>query len=112
MADLHVIELTDSGEGSYTVDLGDALVILTTRFNYAAGAWTMDVQDIDGNMLVAGLMLVPNIDVLLPYTELKELLGGLVLIELNADDYRSDILLGQNTKLLWFPVGTEVEIPA
>lgn len=108
MADVQVIALKSSGEGSYTVDLSNTLITLVCRHNYTTASWTMDILDADRAVLVAGLMLVPDIDVLYPYIELKELLGSLVLVELNKDDYQSGELLGINTKLLWFPAGTEV----
>ena len=111
MADVQVIALQSSGEGSFTVDLGDALVTLVCRFNYSAASWSMDILDAEGVVLVAGLMLVPNVDILIPYLDLKELLGSLVLVELNPNDYQSDALLGTNTKLLWYPPGVEIELP-
>ena len=111
MPDYQLIQLTSSGEGITTVDLSSILVRLVTRFNYQAECWTMDIFDIDDTLLAAGLMLVPQIDVLIPLTELKERIGGLMLIELNPDDYKSDSLLGINTILLWFPPGVEVVIP-
>lgn len=107
---VRVIDLTNSGEGEYLVNLGDILVTLICRFNYSAEAWTMDIFDAEDNLLVAGLMLVPDVDILIPYTELKEQIGSLVLVELNADDYRSDDLLGTNTKLLWFAPNEEIVI--
>lgn len=105
-----IIELDNSGEGRYIVELGDVLVTIITRFNYSTGSWMIDIEDANGLLLLAGLMLVPNVDILFPYIEQKEILGGLVLFEKKAGDYQSDSLLGQDTKLVWFPPGTDVEI--
>lgn len=108
MADPYIIEMTSDGEGITEVNLGDVLVTITTRFNYSIEAWTMDIADALGNIILSGLMMVPNVDMLSPYPEQKELLGGLVLFEQASDDYLSDSKLGINTKLVWFPPGTEV----
>jgi hypothetical protein len=71
----------------------------------------MDILDSLGNLMLAGLMLVPNVDILKPYTAIKESLGSLVLVEVNAGDYQFPDLLGINTALVWFPSGTEVVLP-
>lgn len=104
----HIIEMTIDGEGTTEVNIGDILITIITRFNYSIKAWTMDILDAKGDVLLAGLMMVPNIDMLFPYPEQKELLGGLVLFEKNPGDYLSDANLGISTKLVWFPPGTEV----
>ena len=108
---VQVIELTPSGEGHTTVNLGNTVVGLVTRYNYSAQCWTMDILDSSGNAILTGLMLVPGIDILDSYQEEKKTLGGMVLAEKNVGDYQDSNLLGINTKLLWFPVGTDVVIP-
>jgi len=108
MADPYLIEMTSDGEGITEVSLGDTLIKIVTRFNYSIEAWTMDLMDARGDVILAGLMLVPNIDMLSPYTEQRELLGSLVLFEKTPGDYLSDSNLGINTKLVWYPPGTEV----
>lgn len=110
MIDPYVIEMTNDGQGSTEVVLGDALVTIITRFNYSVKTWTMDIVDVQGDAILTGLMMVPNIDMLYPYPEQKALLGGLVLIEKDVGDHLSDGGLGSVTKLLWFPPGTEVAI--
>lgn len=110
MSHLYVIEMTSDGEGTTEVNLGDTLVTLITRFNYSIKAWTMDIIDAQGNNILLGLMMVPNVDILSPYPEQKELLGGLVLFEQNPGDYLYDDKLGTSTKLVWVPPGTEMEL--
>jgi hypothetical protein len=106
-----IIDLAPDGQSNRTVSMGTVVIQLVTKYNYSASCWTMDILDSLGNLMLAGLMLVPNVDILKPYTALKESLGSLVLIEVNAGDYQSPDLLGINTVLLWFPSGTEVELP-
>lgn len=108
MADPYLIEMTSDGEGITEVNIGDVLITLVTRFNYSIAAWTMDIIDARGDLVLSGLMMVPNVDMLFPYPEQKELLGGFVLFEKNPGDYLSDSNLGTNIKLVWFPPGTEV----
>ena len=105
------IQLAPDGEGSTTVSLGSLIVKLVTRYNYSAQCWSMDIFDSLGALMLAGVMLVPNVDLLKPYTELKSTIGGLALVEITAGDYMSPDLLGVNTMLLWYPVGVAVEIP-
>lgn len=104
----YIIELTNNGEGRTEVNLGDVLVAITTRFNYSIKSWTMDIDDARGNIILAGLMMIPGIDMLSPYPEQKEILGGLVLVEKDDGDYLDDSNLGTLTKLVWYPPGTEV----
>lgn len=112
MSDPYLIELTSDGEGRTDVDLGDTLVTMVTRFNYYSKVWTMDILDALGETILSGLMLVPGVDLLSPYAQQKELLGGLVLLEESVGDYLSDARLGTNTKLFWFPPGTEIFLSA
>ena len=106
------IELSNSGENESIVELGDVLITLHTRYNYSAQSWTMDIYDATNTLLAAGLMLVPNVDVLHTYTALKALIGALVLVELNKEDYHSTETFGTHTALLWYPPGVEVELYA
>lgn len=110
MADLNVIDMTDDGEGSTEVVLGGVLVKLTTRFNYSAQSWTMDIIDAQGLGIVTGIMMVPGVDMLSPYPEQKELLGGFVLVEEYVGAHLSDSSLGRSTKLIWFPPGASIVI--
>lgn len=110
MAHLYIIEMTSDGEGITEVNLGDILVTFTTRFNYSIGAWTLDIADAQGSVVLKGLMLLPNIDILSPYPEQNESLGGLVLFEQNIGDHLDSDTLGTETKLVWFPPGIEVEL--
>ncbi len=106
-----IIDLTSEGKSSSIVDLGTILVRIVTYYNYSSECWIMDILDLNDNPILHGLMLVPNIDVLEPYTEEKLSLGSLVLVELNAGDYKSPDDLGTKTKLIWYPVGEEVVLP-
>ncbi len=108
MANPFVINMTSDGEGSTEVNLGDILVTMATRFNYSISIWTLDIADAKGEMILSGLMLVPNVDLLSPYPAQKEILGGLVLFEKTPGDYTHSDQLGELTKLIWFPPGTEV----
>lgn len=108
MADIKIIQLTNDGEGNTTVDLDDVIVTLVTRYNYSVSCWVLDIIDIDDNIMLAGLMLIPNVDLLAPYAEVKEQLGSFVIIEKNEGDYMSPDLLGTNVKLLWYSVGDEI----
>lgn len=106
-----IIPLQNNGMTISTVDLSTVLIQFTTKYNYAAACWVLDIFDSMGTLMLAGLMLIPNIDILKPYTALKETLGALVLIEQNKGDYMSPDLLGINTVLLWYPPGVNIVLP-
>ena len=108
---LRYIELSPKGGGQFVTVLGDNLVTLVTRYNYEAQCWCLDILDAQGTLMVAGLMLIPNIDILAPYPYVASLLGALVLVEQTVGQHLLATSLGLTTKLLWFPVGTEVVLP-
>lgn len=108
MENQYIIKMTSDGEGITDANLGDVLMTFTTRFNYYAESWVLDLTDATGNIVIAGIMLVPNIDLLYPYPEQKGLLGALVLIEKKIGDYLRDDKLGLDTKLIWYPPGTPI----
>jgi hypothetical protein len=105
------IALTPNGEGQTTVNLGSTTITLVTKYNYSAQCWCMDIYDVNANLMLAGIMLVPGVNLLAPYAAAAAIIGGLVLAETNPGDYQSPDLLGINTTLLWFPVGATVLIP-
>jgi len=107
---MKIIELEPRGQGTTSVDLEDAIVTFVTRYNYSANCWTLDLIDAEDNPILMGLMLIPNIDVLIPYAEQKELYGSLVLVEKETDDYQDPDRLGVDTKLIWYAPGEEINI--
>jgi len=111
MTELFYVELSPSSGSGLTVPLGDTLVTLIPRYNYTLSLWSLDIFDAEGIVLVAGIMLIPNIDLLSPYPQIKRTLGSLVLIELNVGDHKSVDAIGINTKLLWYAPGQDVVLP-
>ena len=108
---MKLIELTSDGQNTAEVDLDTAVVTFVTRYNYSAECWVLDLYDSEGSAILLGLMLVPGIDLLIPYQHQKQLYGGLVLVEKEVGDYMDPAGLGTSTKLLWYPPGEEVVIP-
>ena len=107
----NLLPLTTDGEGHSVFTLGDTQIELVTRFNYTASFWTMDILDSLGNLMIGGLALVPNVDLIKPYPQLTSEIGALVLIEQTVGEYMKYSSLGLTTFLLWFPVGTPVVLP-
>ena len=103
-----VINLQAAGGTSTSVDMGTAVYSFLVRYNYSARCWSLDISDAQGDVLAAGLMLVPGVDLLRPYPALRESIGGLTIYEKADGDYQSDSKLGTDVKLIWFPVGEEV----
>lgn len=107
----NILPLEYTGEGHQSFDLGLISVTLVPRFNYQASCWTLDILDANNAVLLAGLMMIPNLDILKPYPDLKQQLGALVPVENNVGDYLIPESLGYNLQLFWYPVGTEVILP-
>lgn len=105
------IDLFSNGESRFVVDLNGYLATFVTKFNYSARAWSLDILDADGVLILAGVMLVPNVDILYGYPQAKKNLGGLVLIEAAVGNYTIPDKLSTGAKLLWFPPGVEVGLP-
>lgn len=103
MTEYRIIPLSSDGEGRRTVDLDGVIVILVTRYNYTTSCWSMDILDVDGIVLVAGVMLVPDVDLLKPHTAIKAQIGSLSIVENVAGDYESPDKLGEDVKLIWTP---------
>jgi hypothetical protein len=106
-----VIPTYSDAESRYSVALGGSVVSIVTRYSYSAQCWQMDLSDSLGNAILTGLMLVPGVDLLKPYPQIKRTLGSLLLVELTEGDYISPDSLGTTTKLLWFEPGLEVVYP-
>jgi hypothetical protein len=98
---------------TFTMGSVDApyVVEITPTYNYTTQLWSIDLRDSSQNDLVCGIALVPGFDLMLRFPNIQKLIGSLVIVELNAGDYMDPDLLGSNVLLLWYPVGTEVEIP-
>lgn len=107
---MKIIELGPFGGALYTVDLKDTVVQVRTTYNYSAQRWAIDIVDARGNDILTGVALVPNIDLLTAFPQLKKKLGSLVLVELKAGDYKIPEMLGTRTKLLWFAPDEEVTL--
>lgn len=107
-----VIPLFSSPESTYTVPLDSSVVVkVTTRYNYSAACWTLDLHDSLGAAILTGLMLIPDIDILKPYPQVKKTLGSMVLIEKSAGEYQKTTVLGATAKLLWFAPDAEIVLP-
>ena len=107
----NVLQINPDGEGHTKFNLGSAGVELVTRFNYSIPAWTLDVVDVAGATLVAGIPMLPGFDLLKPHPDIKALIGGLMMVEQVEGSHRYPDLLSESVQLLWFPVGTPVVYP-
>lgn len=108
MATYYCIPLTKQGGRTLSTSLGDVAVYITTKWNSIASAWVIDIYDANNLPMIEGVMLVSGVDLLKPYTDLKALIGGLKVIELNPGDYETLDYLGSQVQLQWFPVGEAV----
>jgi hypothetical protein len=98
---MKIIPVTNQGGVSYKVNFGNYEYSLALTFNYTAECWTMDILDATGALILAGIMLVPDVDLLEAYPGVKALIGTLILIEKNAGDYKLPDALGINVQLTW-----------
>lgn len=108
---MNIIPLFSDGSTTTTSTLAGDIIGIRSCYNYSALAWQIDLSDIKGNNLLAGLMLFPNIDLLKPFPAISAKYGSLIPVEKNLDDYKNPNSLGNSLILLWYPVGEEVVIP-
>lgn len=104
------LPLTYSGESEQTFDLGTISIVIVNRYNYQTRCWSLDILDGNGNNLAAGLMMVPYVDILKGYPELKLRVGSLVPVENKAGDYNIPEYLGEYLQLFWYPPGETPEL--
>lgn len=105
------IALTTNGQSIFNVDMGTIVYLFVTKFNHKILAWILDIQDVDENVLIAGLLLRPDADILIPYPQLKKDIGSLVIVEKQDNDYQDSDKLGTDVLLLWYPPGETVVLP-
>ncbi len=99
---MKVVKLTSWGCGKTDVDLGDSgLYTFATKYNITAAVWTLNIADSQGNDLLTGLMMVPEINLIEPYPAIAEKIGALYLVENHAGDYTRPNELGTNAYLVW-----------
>ena len=101
---MKIIALTPYGSTISDVNMGDAgIYTFTTKYNYTASCWVLDILDAQGNQVLTGLMLVPDVDILFPYPLIGEKMGRLILTENVSGAYQSPDGLGVLTQLTWYP---------
>lgn len=108
---MYQIPLESKGESKFSVDMFTFVLLFTTKYNHYLSIWILDIQDMDENILVAGIVLKPNIDLLIPYLQLKKTIGSLIVVENKVGDYKDSTKLGTEIAMLWYPVGEEVILP-
>lgn len=109
--ELTYIEIPPRSGSQVTTSLGNSVVTFVPRYNYSAELWCLDIFDTEGNLLVAGIMVFPNIDLLEPYPSVAETVGKLVAIEQNVGDHKLTTSLGTKLKFLWFASDEEIILP-
>ena len=105
---IKLISMDPVGGSKYTVNVNNTVLSIEIKYNYSTECWLMDIYNSSEALIVAGIMLVPNIDLLAAFTRIKENVGTFVLYELNEDDYKSPDLFGINTKLVWYSSSDEI----
>jgi hypothetical protein len=99
----YYFELMPGGGRRTTVPLGENILTFCTRYNYSAEVWSVDIEDANGEVLLAGLMLVPNVDLLYPHQRYQKLIGSLIPVEYAVGDHKNPELLGTKVKIIWLP---------
>ena len=106
---MKLISLDPVGGSKYNLNINNTSLVIEIKYNYFEQCWAMDVYDSSENLIIAGVMLVPNIDLLRAFDRIKEDIGTFVLYEQKEDDYRDSMGLGIKTKLVWYSSSDEIE---
>ena len=111
LTEYNVIPLPNQGNTFTTVLLGSMIIEIELQFNYIISCWSMNIYDSMTNLLVAGVMLVPNVDLLVPYPGVRQQVGGLAIVEKSDGDSADGDNLGSLVQLLWCPPDEEMVLP-
>lgn len=103
----NVLRLPSDASSNLSFTLGNVAVSFVTKFNYTSSIWNLDILDVSGNTIVAGLALIPGINICAAYPELTDTIGSLVVMEETAGNYTDPTLLGTKVQLVWYPVGVD-----
>lgn len=103
-----LIDLEPVGGSIYNINVSNTALLLEIKYNYFEECWLMDIYDSLENLIIGGVMLVPQIDLLRAFDRIKEDIGTFVLYEQNEDDYRDSMGLGIKTKLVWYSSSDEI----
>lgn len=107
----NVIPLPNQGNTSTTVLLGSMIIEIELQFNYIISCWSMNIYNSLTELMLAGIMLVPNVDLLGPYPGVRQEIGSLAIVEKEDGDYTNGDNLGSLVQLLWYPLGEEIILP-
>jgi hypothetical protein len=99
---IYKIDLDNDGGATYNMTTDTSLLSIEMKYNYSSQCWVMDIYDEEKTLLIAGVMLVPNIDLLKGHRQLKEQIGTFALYEQKSEDYKDPDSLGKTTVLVWF----------
>lgn len=87
----------------FQIQLGENLLTVRTYFNESVPAWFMDLSDSDGQVLAAGLALVPTVNVLEASPELTRRLGQFRVFPLESTSQNTSA--SKVEPLWWFAPG-------
>lgn len=106
---LKVINLQPVGGSRYNLNVNNTALVIEIKYNYFERCWLMDIYDSLEVLILGGVMLVPNLDLLRAHDRIKEDIGTFVLYELKEDDYRDSMGLGIKTRLVWYSADEEIQ---
>ena len=101
-----------SSSFTQTIELDGSLYILVTKWNARAEAFYLDIYNSVKTLIIAGIKLVPNYDLLLQYEYLTTLPPGkLFVVDIQEGDGRIEFdTLGARFKLVYVTEGEVNEL--
>lgn len=93
---MNIIPVIDANDSLLEAELDGRTYFLNLSWNSEARLWTLSIENADNELIVAGILLSPNISLLKPYRHLSVPAGEMVAILENNNTMigRQDFVTG------------------
>ncbi len=93
---MNIIPVIDANDSLLEAELDGRTFFLNMSWNSEAALWTLSIENADNELVVASILLAPNVPLLAPYRHLSVPEGELVAVLENDQDIigRNDFVTG------------------
>jgi hypothetical protein len=102
---MNIIPVIDANDSLLEAELDGRTFFLNMSWNSEAALWTLSIENADNELVVASILLAPNVPLLAPYRHLSVPAGEIVAVLENDQDNigRTDFVSGL-AKLIYVSV--------
>lgn len=93
---MNIIPVIDANDSLLEAELDGRTFFLNMSWNSEAALWTLSIENADNELVVASILLAPNVPLLAPYRHLSVPEGEIVAVLENDQDIigRDDFVSG------------------